>query len=126
ARDRGAADAAREIGPLRPDSDERRDARSRHPHRRCGVETVLRALRSVPRAVARGPRPESMTLAVGQKARRTLTLSAEHVAAYARLTGDYNPLHFDAAFAAKTKFRSEEHTSELQSRENLVCRLLLE
>src|SRR5690606_16536465 len=25
-----------------------------------------------------------------------------------------------------TKFRSEEHTSELQSRENLVCRLLLE
>src|SRR5690606_41687468 len=25
-----------------------------------------------------------------------------------------------------TKMRSEEHTSELQSRENLVCRLLLE
>src|SRR5690606_41667436 len=25
-----------------------------------------------------------------------------------------------------TQFRSEEHTSELQSRENLVCRLLLE
>src|SRR5690606_41659133 len=27
---------------------------------------------------------------------------------------------------ARTSFRSEEHTSELQSRENLVCRLLLE
>src|SRR5690606_41512065 len=27
---------------------------------------------------------------------------------------------------ANTEFRSEEHTSELQSRENLVCRLLLE
>src|SRR5690606_36608415 len=27
---------------------------------------------------------------------------------------------------AETLFRSEEHTSELQSRENLVCRLLLE
>src|SRR5690606_18433313 len=27
---------------------------------------------------------------------------------------------------AIAKFRSEEHTSELQSRENLVCRLLLE
>src|SRR6266700_5197535 len=27
---------------------------------------------------------------------------------------------------AGTAFRSEEHTSELQSRENLVCRLLLE
>src|SRR5690606_39358152 len=26
----------------------------------------------------------------------------------------------------ETGFRSEEHTSELQSRENLVCRLLLE
>src|SRR5436309_12890425 len=28
--------------------------------------------------------------------------------------------------AAKPRGRSEEHTSELQSRENLVCRLLLE
>ena len=27
---------------------------------------------------------------------------------------------------SKTPFRSEEHTSELQSRRNLVCRLLLE
>src|SRR5690606_41826431 len=32
-----------------------------------------------------------------------------------------SPLHERRAFA-----RSEEHTSELQSRENLVCRLLLE
>src|SRR5690606_4605353 len=30
------------------------------------------------------------------------------------------------AVAAAIVFRSEEHTSELQSRENLVCRLLLE
>src|SRR5690606_41402504 len=30
------------------------------------------------------------------------------------------------AFAISTTNRSEEHTSELQSRENLVCRLLLE
>src|SRR5207302_10485593 len=28
--------------------------------------------------------------------------------------------------AANSRLRSEEHTSELQSRENLVCRLLLE
>src|SRR5690606_25782497 len=28
--------------------------------------------------------------------------------------------------AGPVRFRSEEHTSELQSRENLVCRLLLE
>lgn len=45
-----------------------------------------------------------MTPAVGQRARRSLTLTTEHVATYARLTGDYNPLHFDAAFAARTKF----------------------
>ena len=30
------------------------------------------------------------------------------------------------AVSAKDYFRSEEHTSELQSRRNLVCRLLLE
>src|SRR5690606_42095007 len=31
-----------------------------------------------------------------------------------------------AEFRERVEFRSEEHTSELQSRENLVCRLLLE
>src|SRR5690606_39950949 len=30
----------------------------------------------------------------------------------------------DAGFVTGTVLRSEEHTSELQSRENLVCRLL--
>jgi len=45
-----------------------------------------------------------MTLAVGQTARRSLTLTPDHVATFARLTGDYNPLHFDASFAARTKF----------------------
>src|SRR5690606_42160255 len=36
------------------------------------------------------------------------------------------PPAFAAARTARTMLRSEEHTSELQSRENLVCRLLLE
>ncbi len=45
-----------------------------------------------------------MGLTVGQKASRSLTLTAEHVEKYAEITGDYNPLHFDAAFAAGTKF----------------------
>jgi acyl dehydratase len=45
-----------------------------------------------------------MDLTVGQKASRSLTLTAEHVEKYAEITGDYNPLHFDAAFAAGTKF----------------------
>jgi len=41
---------------------------------------------------------------VGQKAARSLKLTAEHVATYAEITGDRNPLHFDEAFAARTKF----------------------
>jgi len=45
-----------------------------------------------------------MKVSVGQRAERSLMLTAEHVATFARLTGDYNPLHFDKAFAAKTKF----------------------
>src|SRR5690606_41731671 len=34
--------------------------------------------------------------------------------------------HHAVGIAARLRPRSEEHTSELQSRENLVCRLLLE
>ncbi len=45
-----------------------------------------------------------MTLAVGAKASRTLTLTSDHVQNFAEMTGDYNPLHFDESFAAKTKF----------------------
>jgi acyl dehydratase len=45
-----------------------------------------------------------MSVTVGQRAQRALTLTAEHVATYAKMTGDYNPLHFDERFAAATKF----------------------
>jgi len=41
---------------------------------------------------------------VGQRARRSLTLTERHVATYAELTGDYNPLHFDEDFVARTRF----------------------
>ncbi|MCG3118073.1 MAG: hypothetical protein ALAOOOJD_00207 [bacterium] len=34
-----------------------------------------------------------MDIAVGQKATRTLTLTATHVKTFAELTGDYNHLH---------------------------------
>jgi acyl dehydratase len=43
-------------------------------------------------------------LTVGQKASRTMTVTSAHVKAYAELTGDYNPLHFDEDFASRTKF----------------------
>lgn len=45
-----------------------------------------------------------MELSVGQKSTRITTLTREHVEAFAELTGDHNPLHFDEGFAAKTKF----------------------
>ncbi len=47
-----------------------------------------------------------MTITVGQRAERSLTLTPAHVKTFAELTGDYNPLHFDEAFVAKTKFGS--------------------
>jgi acyl dehydratase len=43
-------------------------------------------------------------LEVGQKARRTQTVTAHDVELYAQITGDRNPLHFDADFAARTRF----------------------
>lgn len=46
-----------------------------------------------------------MKPAVGQRARRSLTLTADHVAGYAALSGDRNPLHFDERFTARTKFK---------------------
>jgi hypothetical protein len=45
-----------------------------------------------------------MDVEIGQKATRTLAVSAEMVEAFAGITGDYNPLHFDEAFAAGTRF----------------------
>lgn len=45
-----------------------------------------------------------MNVAVGQKVTRSLTVTAEHVRKYSEITGDHNPLHYDEAFAAGTKF----------------------
>lgn len=46
-----------------------------------------------------------MKLKIGQKTSRCLTFTREHVKRYAEITGDYNPLHFDEEFVAKTKFK---------------------
>jgi acyl dehydratase len=43
-------------------------------------------------------------LEIGQRARRTQTVTAREVELYAQITGDRNPLHFDAGFAARTRF----------------------
>ena len=46
-----------------------------------------------------------MSARVGQRAQRSLTLTSDHVKTFAALTGDYNPLHFDADFVSRTKFQ---------------------
>ena len=43
-------------------------------------------------------------IAVGQQATRSMHVTADHVRIYAELSGDYNPLHFDQEFCAKTRF----------------------
>jgi acyl dehydratase len=50
-------------------------------------------------AVERGWQPP----AVGSKATWTRTIRAADVSAYAEITGDRNPLHFDEAYAASTR-----------------------
>lgn len=45
-----------------------------------------------------------MNVRVGQRAARSLTLTADHVRRFAEISGDRNPLHFDEAFAARTRF----------------------
>jgi acyl dehydratase len=41
--------------------------------------------------------------AVGSRATWTRTITAEDVESFARFSGDRNPLHFDADFAARTR-----------------------
>ena len=41
---------------------------------------------------------------IGQRASRSATFTEADVRRYAELSGDHNPLHFDAEFAARTRF----------------------
>ncbi len=55
-----------------------------------------------------------MNLSVGQQATREMMVSEAMVRSYAELTGDFNPLHFDADFAGArfwlgNGFRPVEH-----------------
>jgi acyl dehydratase len=46
-----------------------------------------------------------VNLAVGQQATRRLNVTPETVHVYADVTGDRNPLHFDADWTARTRFK---------------------
>jgi len=50
--------------------------------------------------------PIMENITIGQKATRSITLTVDQVKTYADLSGDYNPLHFDEDFTAKTKFKN--------------------
>lgn len=41
---------------------------------------------------------------VGERAERTVTITDEHIEAFARLSGDRNPVHFDDGFARRIGF----------------------
>src|SRR5690606_41135066 len=56
----------------------------------------------------------------------TSTISLSGIQALEAEADGVDPVGPDAAAVEALPPRSEEHTSELQSRENLVCRLLLE
>ena len=41
---------------------------------------------------------------LGTMASRTVTITDDHLRLFAELTGDHNPLHFDDAFVARTRY----------------------
>src|SRR5690606_41746468 len=64
-------------------------------------------------------------LSGGERARAGLALALSLAPDVLLLDEPDNDLDLHAVEALEAALRSEEHTSELQSRENLVCRLLL-
>lgn len=49
--------------------------------------------------------PVVKTPQVGQTASATMTMTEEHVRQFALLSGDENPIHMDAEYASRTRFK---------------------
>src|SRR5690606_41206994 len=88
---------------------------------------ALRALHSFPtrrssdlhqQAILHAVLDQDRVLEARQLWRRLTTVDRQHA--------ELHVVHVEGVHLAAAVGRSEEHTSELQSRENLVCRLLLE
>src|SRR5262249_16448509 len=85
---------------------------------------------------AEGTDTSAAQIVEGTKARRVGIADAQHFVELVIRNGGrhsgaprrrvFNPTQADLGIAALDGLRSEEHTSELQSLTNLVCRLLLE
>src|SRR3712207_6930295 len=65
------------------------------------------------------------SLALGRSSARSRSLTRSRSPARKPATDSSGPAEYDVAVSVSSS-RSEEHTSELQSRQYLVCRLLLE
>ncbi len=69
------------------------------------VRLVTGFIDEVRRAAEPPTEPRPMTdFAVGQKAVYRRIIAIEDIETFGRLIGDYNPLHFDQAYAEKTRF----------------------
>src|SRR5262245_63922169 len=69
-----------------------------------GLDTVRLPGKSSMLSARRFSMTGPLGLSVGQRAQRTQTVTAKDVELYAQITGDRNPLHFDADFARRTRF----------------------
>src|SRR5207302_4350240 len=101
---------------------------TRYPgHPRTFVQSVSRILRSVPR-VPENQKPPAIPSSATQSATvgSPIPVASSHVGMHAGEPDVTHVLLRSGRWTEKVLARSEEHTSELQSRENLVCRLLLE
>src|SRR5687768_18033046 len=65
-------------------------------------------------------------LVLGERAEEEVEAVLDNLPPGAQLVGFYSYGEFSPYATGRCELRSEEHTSELQSRLHLVCRLLLE
>src|SRR5690606_39935890 len=88
--------------------------------------TLFRSACPLPRPVGGTPRSASEAdRCRAPRARRWLGPSNRSWSAFRTVRPSSRPQPIRGAWLGRGPCRSEEHTSELQSRENLVCRLLL-
>src|SRR5579859_8203125 len=100
------------------------------PWRGRRVPGLVHSFTSVPEKMmrmhrARGPRPVMLAIA-GDSAAGKTTLARGLVAALGASRSTSLCVDDYHRYDRSERARSEEHTSELQSQSNLVCRLLLE